>query len=110
MAPGARHRCTWRSGPRGCEPGCATRDRAACLSNMKQIGLGMTLYVQDYDETFPCSPWNGQAVGTTDNDSHNASYLTRFTWYWQLYPYTKNRAIWVCPSDPNPKHPLSGYS
>jgi prepilin-type N-terminal cleavage/methylation domain-containing protein/prepilin-type processing-associated H-X9-DG protein len=84
--------------------------QTACLSNMKQIGLGMTLYVQDYDETFPCSPWNGQPVGTTDNDSRSASYLTRFTWYWQLYPYTKSRAIWVCPSDPNPKHPLSGYS
>jgi len=42
--------------------------QASCLSNMKQIGLGMTMYVQDYDETFPHSPWNGQAVGTADND------------------------------------------
>jgi prepilin-type N-terminal cleavage/methylation domain-containing protein len=27
--------------------------QASCLSNMKQIGLGFMMYVQDYDETFP---------------------------------------------------------
>jgi len=85
--------------------------QAACLSNMKQIGLGMSMYVQDYDETFPHSPWNTQPVGTTDNDSGNANYKSRFAWIWQLYPYTKNRAIWVCPSDPNPKDPTgAAYS
>src|SRR5439155_8007550 len=26
--------------------------QASCLSNAKQIGLGWTMYVQDYDETF----------------------------------------------------------
>jgi prepilin-type N-terminal cleavage/methylation domain-containing protein/prepilin-type processing-associated H-X9-DG protein len=78
--------------------------QASCLSNMKQIGLGMSLYVQDYDETFPHSPWNGQEVGTTDHDSPaGAKYKTRFTWIWQLHPYIKSRQIWVCPSDPNPK-------
>jgi prepilin-type N-terminal cleavage/methylation domain-containing protein/prepilin-type processing-associated H-X9-DG protein len=83
--------------------------QASCLSNMKQIGLGMTMYVQDYDETFPHSPWNGQAVGTADNDYGKPDYKTRFAWYWQLYPYIKSRRVWVCPSDPNPKHPLAGY-
>jgi prepilin-type N-terminal cleavage/methylation domain-containing protein/prepilin-type processing-associated H-X9-DG protein len=85
--------------------------QAACLSNMKQIGLGMNLYVQDYDETFPHSPWNGQEVGTTDHDSKSgAKYKTRFTWIWQLYPYMKNRQVWVCPSDPNPRAPGTAYS
>ena len=27
--------------------------RAVCLSNLKQIGLGMHMYAQDYDENFP---------------------------------------------------------
>jgi prepilin-type N-terminal cleavage/methylation domain-containing protein/prepilin-type processing-associated H-X9-DG protein len=84
--------------------------QAACLSNMKQIGLGMSMYVQDYDETFPHSPWNTQAIGTADNDSGNPNYKTRFTWIWQLYPYIKNRAVWVCPSDPNPRAPGTAYS
>ena len=32
------------------------RDKArqtSCLSNMKQLGLGEMMYIQDYDETFP---------------------------------------------------------
>jgi prepilin-type N-terminal cleavage/methylation domain-containing protein/prepilin-type processing-associated H-X9-DG protein len=35
------------------------RDKARqtmCLSNMRQISTGMTLYVQDYDDTFPSQP------------------------------------------------------
>ena len=26
----------------------------ACLNNMKQLGLGITLYVNDYQDYFPC--------------------------------------------------------
>jgi prepilin-type N-terminal cleavage/methylation domain-containing protein len=82
---------------------------ASCLSNMKQIGLGIMQYVQDYDETYPMNSMDGQAVGTTDNDSHNANYITVVTWLWQIYPYVKSRQVYVCPSDPNPKHWGTGY-
>ena len=39
--------------------------RAACQSNLKQIGLAFDQYVQDYDETYPCNTadpylWQGQ--------------------------------------------------
>src|SRR5947199_7262559 len=27
--------------------------RAACLSNLKQLGISFQMYAQDYDETFP---------------------------------------------------------
>src|SRR5579862_5972441 len=33
----------------------------SCLSNVKQLGLGVLMYVQDYDETFPIGAqqdWN----------------------------------------------------
>src|SRR3712207_8929554 len=30
--------------------------QAVCLSNLRQIGAAMMLYVQDYDETFPGGP------------------------------------------------------
>src|SRR4028118_675254 len=29
--------------------------RASCMSNLKQIGLGVMQYVQDYDERYPSS-------------------------------------------------------
>jgi prepilin-type N-terminal cleavage/methylation domain-containing protein len=30
--------------------------QAACISNLKQVGQAMGLYVDDYDETFPRHP------------------------------------------------------
>src|SRR5689334_5202516 len=33
--------------------------RASCQSNLKQIGLGIMMYTQDYDETFPRSAIGG---------------------------------------------------
>src|ERR1051325_625244 len=37
---------------------------AACLSNLKQIGLAVSMYSQDYDEAFPL------ACGLMDHDIH----------------------------------------
>ena len=35
----------------------------ACLSNMKQIGTSLMMYVQDYDETYTVDAWNVFAGG-----------------------------------------------
>jgi prepilin-type N-terminal cleavage/methylation domain-containing protein len=67
--------------------------KTSCLSNCKQIGLGLMMYVQDYDETFPYA-W-GNPAGT---------------WYDTVDPYIKagvpaggswttRQGIWMCPSD-----------
>ncbi len=63
--------------------------RTSCLSNLKQIGLGLTQYTQDYDEAFPARaidglPWKG--VG----------------WAGNLGPYLKSAQIFKCPSDTAP--------
>ena len=81
----------------------------SCLSNCKQIGTAVQLYVDDYDETlppqintmsdaerkahpdYPCwcfqtQPWN---LG-------GAAYWT--TWMDCVYPYVKNVSMFVCPS------------
>ncbi|MES2460729.1 MAG: DUF1559 domain-containing protein [Armatimonadota bacterium] len=67
--------------------------QTSCLSNIKQIGLGFMMYVQDADETFPpcllCVPTlNG---GSTSD--------TRMPYDRQIAPYTKNDQIFACPSD-----------
>jgi prepilin-type N-terminal cleavage/methylation domain-containing protein/prepilin-type processing-associated H-X9-DG protein len=82
--------------------------QATCVSNMKQIGLAMNMYVQDYDETFPITPWDGQEFGS-GWDFTGPSYITRFIWISQYAPYIKNKGVWVCQSDPNPQHWSSGY-
>src|SRR4051812_17085103 len=57
--------------------------RSSCLSNMKQIGLGMYQYSQDYDEKFMLE-WDG---GTDAG------------WKQIVQPYLKSTQIWACPSN-----------
>src|SRR3989442_15787846 len=37
--------------------------QTSCLSNMKQIGIGLYMYVQDYDETLPGNDTNAEGFG-----------------------------------------------
>ena len=83
--------------------------KISCLSNNKQLGLGIMMYVQDYDEMYPCNSWDTPPIGTTDTDSKDPKYPSAFNWMWKVMPYMKNRQILVCPSDPNPKHWATGY-
>jgi prepilin-type N-terminal cleavage/methylation domain-containing protein len=64
--------------------------KASCLSNCKQLGLGMQMYAQDYDDMLP--GWN-------DPGSHPLAAA----WGWAIVAplinaYTKNDNIWACPS------------
>jgi prepilin-type N-terminal cleavage/methylation domain-containing protein/prepilin-type processing-associated H-X9-DG protein len=66
------------------------RDKAratACLSNVKQLGLGFMLYAQDNDETLPIGGWNQDST----------TFGSR--WYWDVAPYIKNTVIRNCPSN-----------
>ncbi|MES2463055.1 MAG: DUF1559 domain-containing protein [Armatimonadota bacterium] len=58
--------------------------QASCLSNTKQLGLGIYQYIQDYDETLPMGGYNWLGNGSR--------------WYRDIYPYVKNAGILVCPS------------
>src|SRR5438046_1504829 len=62
-----------------------------CLSNNKQIGLSMAMYMQDYDNTFPAQ--SGDGLHTLAAGGKLPTY------YDALLPYQKNQQIWICPSD-----------
>lgn len=81
--------------------------RASCLSNLKQIGLGIMMYVQDYDEKYPYSRKN--TFGTKPPTEAGGVWTANY-WYWQqmIYPYTKSLQVYFCPSSPGPG--LSGGS
>src|SRR5688572_19242272 len=64
------------------ESACLT----ACLSNMKQMGTGLRMYSQDYDENFPLR----RAQSPT---------LIEGNWKHLLQPYIKNLQIFQCPSN-----------
>src|SRR3979490_783910 len=66
----------------------------SCLSNMKQIGLAIGMYTQDYDEMLPLA------------------YSLQGGWYNVVNPYIKNgvdtslvwnavgtKGVWHCPDD-----------
>jgi prepilin-type N-terminal cleavage/methylation domain-containing protein/prepilin-type processing-associated H-X9-DG protein len=83
--------------------------KTACLSNTKQIGLGIMMYVQDYDEMYPCNSWDVGPINSTDNELHNGNYWSAVQWPWRIMPYVKNAGVFHCPSDPDPKSGWSGY-
>src|SRR3954464_8321432 len=57
--------------------------QAACLSNMKQLGTGLMIYVQDYDEVLPFTGFT-YIQGVSVND------LRQPKWMDVLQPYAKN--------------------
>ena len=62
--------------------------RASCESNLKQIGLGIFQYTQDYDEKFPAGyiPTSG----------------TNVPWAVVVQPYVKSVQLFRCPSNTSP--------
>ncbi|BCM92026.1 hypothetical protein IAD21_03905 [Abditibacteriota bacterium] len=71
--------------------------RASCMSNLKQIGLGLMQYTQDYDETYPC-PGNTTYGGEERNSDGSAD---KASWRQKIYPYVKSTQLFSCPSNSN---------
>src|SRR5687767_5619179 len=69
--------------------------QTSCLSNLKQLGLGVMMYTQDYDEVYPQAYYYKNNTATTNGGSAGG-YVT---WTVIVNPYIKNVGIFVCPSD-----------
>lgn len=89
--------------------------QTSCLSNMKQDGIGIAMYTQDYDEMLPgnqtTAPNTAQgdaglatvsAIGFMDTDPTKVGR----NWGRDIQPYIKNTQIYVCPNSV----PHSSYS
>ncbi len=57
--------------------------QTTCASNMKQLGLAIIQYEQDYDEILPYNVATNKGAG----------------WAHQIYPYVKAKAAYTCPDD-----------
>ena len=64
--------------------------KSTCQSNLKQLGQGMQMYMQDYDERFP----------RTQTPCHDwvVPRANRRYWHEQIQPYVKNWQAFTCPS------------
>ncbi|RYF44766.1 MAG: DUF1559 domain-containing protein, partial [Cytophagaceae bacterium] len=67
--------------------------RSSCQSNMKQLGLGVLQYVQDYDERYPALT-RRYGVNYFNGGSVNWTY-----WQFQVQPYIKSGQLFSCPSN-----------
>ncbi len=68
--------------------------RASCQSNMKQMGLALTQYAQDYSERIPAACMTADNVGGNDACTPGTSA----TWMGLVQPYLKSTQIFECPS------------
>jgi len=63
-----------------------------CKSNLRQVGLGMTMYADDFNGLYPISgaaiAWDG-----IDPSTHSQG------WMQQLFPYVKSKEPYHCPTD-----------
>ena len=72
--------------------------RASCQSNLKQIGLGLIQYSQDYDEVL-IADWYGTDLATgTGKTLPLSSSNVSYKWMDAAYPYIKSEQIFTCPS------------
>ena len=60
--------------------------RASCQSNLKQIGLAITQYTQDYDENMPAAWWVMPSGA-------------QMSWKDAVQPYVKSVQLFACPSN-----------
>lgn len=81
--------------------------RATCQNNLKNIGMGLLQYTQDFDETFP-------TMRTTSAGNISGATLVDFTypinatslfatspyqnWIQEIYPYVGSWQVFACPS------------
>jgi prepilin-type N-terminal cleavage/methylation domain-containing protein/prepilin-type processing-associated H-X9-DG protein len=73
--------------------------RTSCLSNLKQMGLGVMMYTQDYDELYPLTVMlNNTPHPIPSAVSLSISGKALWSWYEMLYPYTKSVQVYKCPS------------
>jgi len=100
--------------------------RASCMSNLKQISLGVMMYTQDYDERYPICRYH-PGMNQTDSSMPGAHYYVAYacadeangtcvTWQDLIQPYTKSAQIFTCPSQTGHdastglNYPSYGYS
>ena len=85
-------------------PAFATAKRSAtnavCLSNLRQIGMAVSMYTQDYDEAFPaaCDMFDRHPFVVRAQPADWPMHVTPYLWD-VMTPYVKNANVWHCPGD-----------
>ncbi len=84
--------------------------RASCQSNLKQIGLGMMMYVQDFDERMPNSFNTYPTTGAYNYPNGALSGASARPWYSMIFDYMKNWQVFNCSSASTAISYTGGYN
>jgi prepilin-type N-terminal cleavage/methylation domain-containing protein/prepilin-type processing-associated H-X9-DG protein len=72
--------------------------QTSCLSNMKELGLGILMYTNDYDSHYPGA--GGGCFEALFAGCGQETPTPTGQWQWVIQPYVKNWQMYLCPSDP----------
>jgi prepilin-type N-terminal cleavage/methylation domain-containing protein/prepilin-type processing-associated H-X9-DG protein len=70
------------------------------LSNLKQLGTALQMYMGDYDDTPGQTTWNEK-----DERTRVRNHRAKIHWSYTMQPYVKNLDIFFSPGDPDPAVP-----
>ena len=70
--------------------------RSSCASNLKQLGLGMQQYAQDYSDKLPFAFYGGSGNASNPNGS-------LYKWMDAIFPYVKSEQVYNCPANSTAK-------
>ncbi len=77
--------------------------RASCMSNLKQLDLGLLQYTQDYNERLPNVTDGAAGAGMGGGWTFYSAFGPPSSAFdpskGSLFPYVKSAQIYVCPSD-----------
>lgn len=82
----------------------AAAKQSSCLSNVKQLGLGILMYQNDSDDQYPAGEpnvfgyWNEGYTGWQWPCSSNEQESDCLEWGNSVYSYMKNQGIFSCPT------------
>jgi prepilin-type N-terminal cleavage/methylation domain-containing protein/prepilin-type processing-associated H-X9-DG protein len=80
--------------------------RSSCQSNLKQLGLAVMQYTQDYDEKLPLRRFAPFGTGTQYSSSDPTAFnYDNNSWRSVVQPYVKSTQLFSCPSNPDNQKP-----
>jgi prepilin-type N-terminal cleavage/methylation domain-containing protein/prepilin-type processing-associated H-X9-DG protein len=84
----------------------AAAKKTACLSNSKQIGIGLYMYLTDFDDSLMMANYPDPSAGYTGPYTqfawNNGPGASQPLWADLMMPYVKNKQIFACPVDSRP--------
>jgi len=75
--------------------------KASCTSNLRQLGLALSMYASDYDGTYPDHDRSTQDSTYQRGGLAVADWSTTpvANWAKSIFPYVRNYGVYTCPSN-----------